>query len=105
MKIKKTKVKDTPKIEPTPDNRIKKVCSICGKEFFGQGYGGHMWNRHNIKVGRKVELQQLKSKLEAALKLADHKDYISKADVVTCPKCKAASWARDWGIVTPGKVN
>lgn len=105
MNIRKTKVKDKINIEPTPDNRIKKKCSFCGKEFFGQGYGGHMWNKHQQKVGPKIELKQAKSNLEAVLKELTElkKNFMPKDKIYACPKCNAGIIGFDFKMVNTSK--
>ena len=76
-------------------------CSHCAKEFKSSaGLAGHLRLSHNIRVGPKEELKQLKSKLETVLRNpADHKDCISKKQILKCPKCKQASWGYEMAAV------
>lgn len=105
MNTRKTQVKDKTKTGPTPVEspveRTKKVCSICGKEFFGQGFGGHMWNQHQTKVGPKAELKQLKSELEVALKQLEDlkKNSVPKDKIYACPKCNSGIRGFDFKAV------
>jgi hypothetical protein len=50
--------------EDRPAPQGYKTCPICGRHIKAQGFGGHMWGVHGIKVGRKAELADLQQRLD-----------------------------------------
>lgn len=80
-------------------------CPKCDKKFLdSSGLAGHLRLTHGIRVGPKEELRQLKSKLESVLRNpVDHKECISKKQILKCPKCKQASWAYEMVEVASGQ--
>ena len=43
---------------------LVKTCPICGKKIKSQGYGGHMWGVHGVKVGETAQIKERLDKLE-----------------------------------------
>jgi hypothetical protein len=58
--------------EDRPASHGYKRCPVCGREIKAQGFGGHMWGVHGIKVGRKAELADLQQRIEK------YETYLSK---------------------------
>ena len=42
----------------------KKKCPICGRVISSQGYGGHMWGVHGVKVGEKANIEERLNRIE-----------------------------------------
>lgn len=47
------------------------ICKICGKTFDKQGYGGHMWGVHNVRVGLKAYAQEAADRFHKIVPMLD----------------------------------
>jgi len=41
-----------------------KICEVCGERVKAQGYGGHLFLKHDIKTGITARLEEVQSRLD-----------------------------------------
>jgi DNA repair exonuclease SbcCD ATPase subunit len=50
------------------ENAEKKLCPLCNRELTNQGFGGHMWAAHGVRIGEHAKLEDVNKRV---IKLED----------------------------------
>jgi DNA repair exonuclease SbcCD ATPase subunit len=45
------------------ENAEKKLCPLCNRELTNQGFGGHMWAAHGVRIGEHAKLEDVNKRL------------------------------------------
>ena len=41
----------------------RKICPLCEKDLPAQGFGGHMWGVHGVKIGDRAKLSDVQKRV------------------------------------------